>query len=206
MAFQSNGVDTIVDGTRCPPKTKIRGDFTRIKVWNTLLEANKLIDAKTLSSISGCSYFQCKSWLEVWTQAGYVTRTEVDYTPTGGRRFEFALTSPSDAPPKLDINGKPKDVEHKQYAWDMMREYGQDDKSFKPQDVIDDLKERHNIDVDYDYLISYLRCLFKAKYLWAILAHTPHPIYLFKFDTGAIAPSVCRDKKVFDPNLEVIVN
>ena len=206
MTFKSNGVDTIIDGTRCVPKTKVRGDFTRLKIWSTLLRAGKPIDTQALSDQSGCSHFQCKSWLEVWMRAGYVTRTEVDFIPTGGRRFEFMLTVPSDAPPQLDINGKPKAVEHKQYVWEVMREYGSADTYFKPQDIIDVLKERHGIDVDYDYLISYLRSLFKAKYLWGVLAHTPYPMYLFKVDTGPIAPSICRGKKVFDPNLEVIVN
>lgn len=206
MALGKFGVDSIVKGRRKGEPAVVRGDFTRISIWNALVDADAPIHTSEIMAITKCSYEQVKSWLDTWCKYGYTKRNTITRTTTGGTQHEYYIVRPSEHPPQIDLKGKPKAVEHRQYAWEAARTLGMNGDTFMVGDVIAYVKNKHGVEISYDYLISYLRDLYNARYLWSLPNYTRDPIYTMKFDTGRLAPSMCRGKRIFDANLGVIVN
>lgn len=206
MALGKYGVDSIVKGRRKGEAANIRGDFTRISIWNALLDADFPIQTTKIIEQTNCSYEQVKSWLDIWCKQGYVQRVAVPNTETGGKLYEHTIIKRVDHPPQIDLKGRPKPIEHRQYAWEAARALGLNGDTFMVGDVVAYVKEKHGVEISYHYLISYLRDLYNARYLWSLPNYTRDPIYTMKFDTGRLAPSMCRGKKIFDANLGVIVN
>lgn len=205
MALGKYGVDSIIKGRRQGEVAVVRGDFTRFSIWSVLRQADAPMQTVEIVKQTGCSYEQVKSWLDAWVKFGYVDRSTIPKPATGGKLYEHTIAKMSDHPPQIDLKGKPKQVEHRQYAWEAARALGLNGDTFMVGDVIAYVKDKHGVEISYDYLISYLRDLYNARYLWSLPNFTRDPIYTMKFDTGILAPSMCRGKRMFDANLGVIV-
>lgn len=206
MGLGKYGVDSIVKGRRKGEPANIRGDFTRFTIWNALLESDTPMQTTDIMQKTNCSYEQVKAWLDTWCKYGYVQRATVSKPSTGGKLYEHTIIKEAYHPPQIDLKGRPKAIEHRQYAWEAARALGMNGDTFMVGDVVAYVKARHGIEISYDYLIGYLRDLYNARYLWSLPNYTRDPIYTMKFDTGSLAPSMCRGKRIFDANLGVIVN
>ena len=206
MAQGRYGINSIVNGERQGEPYAVRGELTRIKIWNALCEADKPLQTKEIVNKTKCSYEQVKSWLDAWYENGFIERTALGKSPTGGKRFEHVSAYDSDIPPLIDLEGRTKGVEHRQYAWEAVRFLGKNDMLFSPKDVVDYISNRYGVEMQYKYIVHYLNDLHRGRYLWVDGRDFRDPIYELQYDTGKLAPSLLRDKLIFDANLGVIIN
>lgn len=198
-------VNRVLEGKEEGKRIIVRGDYVRMKIWNTLLQTKTPLQSIEISKLTGCTYEQVKSWLDAWVKHGYVTRTKLDKSPTGGTRFTHMPMTCNPLPPAITLKGLKKDPEHRQYIWEAIRQFFDQDKEFFVQDLLDSIKEQHDVNVNYEYAVTYCRDLYNAKYLIGKPAVSRDPIYALKYNTGYLPPSVCRQKQVFDANLGMIV-
>lgn len=198
-------VNRVLEGKEKGERIVVRGDYVRMKIWNALLLSTHPLQSVEIKNLTDCSYEQVKSWLDAWVRHGYVKRTELDKSPTGGKRFTHTPITRSPHPPAITLKGLKKEPEHRQYIWEAMREYAKQDKDFFVQDLLTFIKNSYDTDVNYDYAVSYCRDLYNAKYLTSKPTVSRDPIYMLKYDTGYLSPSLCRNQRVFDANLGVIV-
>ena len=201
----------IIEGVKKSPAVILRGDYARTLIWTAMSEYGEPVEVADLIDVTQCSYDQVKSWLDVWAKYGYLSKTMTDRirSKTGGKRFLYEVVKSSNLPPPIDLKGRQKPPEHRQYIWDAVRIFSAQSLSFTIADLIESISNSIgvDVDVDVDYAQSYLRDLYHACYLDS----TQHPqqrmpIYFMIYDTGPFAPSVRRGKSIFDPNLGVIVN
>ncbi|MBO6225359.1 MAG: hypothetical protein J6N72_07920 [Psychrobacter sp.] len=206
MAQGRYGINSIVNGERQGEPYAVRGEFTRIKIWNAVYDSDRPLQIKEIASETKCSHAQIKSWLAVWVEHGFVERIVVGATPTGGRILEHKAMYDSEMPPLIDLKGLSKGIEHRQYAWEAIRFLGSKDATFKANDIIDSVDANYDIKIHYRYLMHYLADLHRGRYLWRKGRDFRDPIYNLQYDTGKLAPSMLRDKLIFDANLGVIIN
>lgn len=199
-------VNRIIEGKEQGESMIIRGNFVRIKIWQALLNAEEPLQSIQITDLTDCSYEQVKSWLDVWVEFGYVIRTSLGKSPTGGKRYTHEVVDRTPLPPAITLKGLPRPPEHRQLLWEAMRKKYDDDKIFCANDLLDCISNEHGVDVNYDYTISYLRDLYHACYLIPQNSAGRDPWYRLKYNTGAFSPSLCRKKRVFDANLGVMVN
>ncbi len=206
MAQGRYGINSIVNGTRQGELHAVRGELTRIKIWGALHDADKPLQTVEIADDTKCSYSQVKSWLDAWVEHGFVARTALGKSPTGGKRFEHTSNHDSEIPPLIDLKGRSKGVEHRQYAWEAIRVIGAKDTLFKPSCIVDYINNKYGIKIHYKYLMHYLRDLHRGRYLWLEWRDERDPVYRLDYDTGKLAPSLLRDKLIFDANFGVIIN
>lgn len=199
-------VNRIIEGQAKGEPMIIRGDFVRRKIWNALINSKTPLQSMELTELTKCSYEQVKHWLDAWVKFGYVKREALGKSPTGGKRFIHTAIEISQHPPAITLKGLPKPPEHRQLLWEAMRVFSDSKKQFYVADLLAYIKEFHNTDVNYDYALTYCRDLYNALYLNNKNTHSRDPLYSLKYNTGFLSPSLCRDKKVFDANLGVMVN
>lgn len=206
MAQGRYGINSIVNGERQGEPYAVRGELTRIKIWNALYDADCPLQIKDIAHDTKCSHSQIKTWLAVWVEHGFVDRTVAGTTPTGGRILEHKAIHDSEIPPLIDLKGLSKGIEHKQYAWEAIRFLGRKGSLFTAIDIIDHVKASYGIQIHYRNLMQYLNDIHRGRYLWKEGRDFRDPIYRLHYDTGRLAPSLLRDKLIFDANLGVIIN
>lgn len=199
-------VNRIIEGKARGEPMVVRGNFVRMKIWNALVVSETPLQTTEIRDITSCSYEQVKSWLDAWVEFGYVKRSALGKSPTGGKRFIHTPIERTANPPAITLKGLPNPPEHRQLLWEVMRKKSDEGTSFYAADLLLAIKEECGIEVNYDYTISWLRDLYLAGYLVSHAVSGRDPYYSLKYNTGALSPSLCRNKRVFDANLGVIVN
>lgn len=199
-------VNKIIEGKERGEPKVVRGEYVRIKIWNALTTSPTPLQSVEITKATGCSYEQVKSWLDAWVKFGYVERTALGKSPTGGKRFTHAPIELTTQPPAITLKGEPKAPEHRQYIWESLRHFHSEGSEFYVSDILDFITAKYDEQVNYDYAISYLRDLYNAHYLTSLPTVGRDPLYQVKYNTGLLSPSLCRKKRVFDANLGVMVN
>lgn len=186
----------------------VRGDFTKITLWNALIALSEPAQTLDLVGSTKLSYEQVKSWLDAWAKAGYITKEALGKSPTGGKRFIFSVIKVSKLPPQIDLKGIYQESERRNYVWEAVRYINTgNDRVFEIETVLDYIKEHYDIEVSYSYTQSYLYSLYRAGYFKSYHEGVRRePAYSLLHDTGPLAPSICRGKTIFDANLGVIIN
>lgn len=197
----------IIEGRKKGEAILLRGDYVRMKIWSALVATPHPVQTLDLIPQTNCSYNQVKSWLDAWSLHGFVTKEALGKSPTGGKRFVFSAINKTELPPSIDLKGRDKPVEHRQYIWEAIRDISSEYTHFKPSCILERVDEKHSIDISHVYAISYLRSLYHAHYLACEYDdYDRDPIYSLNYNTGPFAPSVRRGKAIFDPNLGVMVS
>ena len=198
----------VLEGKKPGNPVFVRGDFTKITLWNALMSLSEPVQTLELVELTKLSYEQVKSWLDAWAKAGYITKEALGKSPTGGKRFVFSVIKASKMPPQIDLKGIYQEPEHRNYVWEAIRFINtSNDIVFEIETVLEYIKEHYDIDVSYTYAQSYLYSLYRAGYFKSYHEGVRRePAYSLLHDTGPLAPSIRRGKTVFDANLGVIVN
>ena len=197
----------IIEGKKKGEAILLRGDYVRMKIWSALVAAPHPVQTLDLLAQTNCSYDQVKSWLDAWSLHGFVTKEALDKSPTGGQRFVFTAIDKTELPPGIDLKGRDKPVEHRQYIWEAIRDISNEHTYFKTACMLEHIFEKHSIHVSRVYATSYLRSLCHACYLTSEYDdYDRELIYSLNYNTGPFAPSVRRGKAIFDPNLGVMVS
>ena len=197
----------IIEGTKKSEPVILRGEYVRNLLWTEMKGYGEPVEVVDLIDVTQCSYDQIKTWLDAWSLHGYVSKTTLSRSATGGKRHLYEISKPSPLPPPIDLKGRPKPIENRQHIWDAIRVFSGQSLPFTAVDLVAYISENLDIDVDFDHVQSYLRDLCHACYFDS--TQNPQqrtPIYFMIYNTGPFAPSVRRGKSVFDPNLGVIVN
>lgn len=198
----------VLEGEKPGNPVFVRGDFTKITLWNALICLSEPAQTLELVETTKLSYEQVKSWLDAWSKAGYITKEALGKSPTGGKRFVFAVIKQSNIPPQIDLRGIYQETEHRNYVWEAVRHINtSNDRVFEIETVLEYINEHYDIDVSYTYAQSYLYNLYRAGYLKSYHEGIRREaVYSLLHDTGPLAPSIRRGKVVFDANLGVVVN
>lgn len=196
----------VIEGKQKGEPNVVRGSYVRMKVWNALVGSDKPLQPMEVKELSGCTYDQVKSWLDAWAEFGYVKKEMLEKSPTGGKRFNYTPNEKTAHPPAITLKGKPSPTEHRQLLWEAMRDAYDNSETFYAADLIEAIKDKHGVEVNYTYAMSYLYDISLAHYLVLEAVTGRDPLYRLKYNTGALAPSLCRGKRVFDANLGVMVS
>lgn len=197
----------------------VRGSYACLKIWRALVNSDKPLMTVEVVELTDLSYVQVKSWLDAWFKFGYVRRTTLGKSLTGGKRFTYEAVKLTENPPAIDLKGKPKPVEHRQLIWASIRDHKALTYHFTSNELQYAIEQSNGILVNHEYVVSYLWDLYRAGYLtreslpnfdsksrrkpWS--DPNRQTVYSLAYDTGVLPPSLCRNGKVFDANLGVLI-
>jgi hypothetical protein len=217
MARQSTNL--ILAGKKLGVSVVVRGYYARMKIWGVLVKSDYPLKTLEVVELTDLSYVQVKSWLDAWFKFGYVNRTTLGQSLTGGKRFTYEVIKRTENPPAIDLKGNVKPLEHRQLIWSSIRDHKALTYYFTSNELQYSIEQSHGVLVNHEYVVSYLWDLYRAGYL--VRKSLPNndrksrrkswsnperqTIYSLVYDTGVLSPSLCREGKVFDANLGVLV-
>lgn len=209
----------ILAGKKSGVSIAVRGYYARMKIWGVLVKSDKPLQTIEVVELTDLSYVQVKSWLNAWFESGYVKRTTLGKSLTGGKRFTYEAITLTENPPAINLKGEDKPVEHRQLIWASIRDHKALTYYFTSKELQYAIEQSNDVLVNHEYVVSYLWDLYRAGYLarkslsisgrktrrklWSDANR--QTIYSLVYDTGVLSPSLCRDGKVFDANLGVLV-
>lgn len=197
----------VLNGSKAGKAFVMRGDYVRMKIWATLIEADEPQQTTELMTATGFSYAQVKSWLDAWVKNGYLDCDKSGKSEKSGKHFLFMPPNPSTPLPAINLKGQEKKFSCQQLIWEAIRCFDSEGIMFSSSHIRGYIKRTHSIVARQDWIDQYLEQLYDVCYI--DYKEQRDPGFTLTYNTGAYAPSIIkgsRYNKVFDPNLGVLVN